>query len=298
MRVAANLRLLAGKLRLRAANLRPRAGKFRLLVGTLHLLAGNLRLPKCFLVSKKQYEQIQEWKQMEEETLAAEQRRASQAEHRAPRQDRPQLSAQRDRDHAPSDDVASGGAAALYPPGMRFYSGKKWMRGKGWGNWQQKRGGKARQEEPTIESATQKLREAKRQIEEVERKSKRARNEVYDLNDQIGFIPNNSPLFGNYQQKPPATKIWRKNNRGKSATFTHSHPDPQARRPTDAVQDDARGPRPTPPSASASLPCHHRMNPRDEDDDEDDNNNNGSAPSFAPPKRMSGTPRGRGRGKR
>ena len=97
MRVAANLRLLAGKLRLRAANLRPRAGKFRLLVGTLHLLAGNLRLPKCFLVSKKQYEQIQEWKQMEEETLAAEQRRASQAEHRAPRQDRPQHSAHRDR---------------------------------------------------------------------------------------------------------------------------------------------------------------------------------------------------------
>ena len=47
MRVAANLRLLAGKLRLRAANLRPRAGKLRLLVGILHLLAGNLRLPTC-----------------------------------------------------------------------------------------------------------------------------------------------------------------------------------------------------------------------------------------------------------
>ena len=250
------------------------------------------------LVSKEQYKQIQEWRRMEEETLAAEQHRPSQHDRRASGQNQPHHSGHRDRNHASSGDVASGGAASHHPKGIQPFSGKKWVKGKGWGKWQPK-GGSVDQEEVSIDSATRSVKQAKRHIEQVEQKCKRQKSEIYSLSDRIESIPTNSPLSGIYP-KPPTNKIWRKNNRGRSSTFSHSHPEPQARRPTDAVQDDARGPRPTPPSASHS----YRMNPREENN----NNNNGNGDdededdiyvrSGARPKYLPGNRRGRGRGKR
>ena len=237
---------------------------------------------------QKECAQIKKWRDMEAETLAEEQRTAYRRNHPstssqpAPPVPPPQSS-------IPSGDAALGDATLPHPqrgsfPGKKRGKGRNKWRGRGEQNFNNNHG------EISIESAAWSVRQAKRQIEQVEQKCKRQKSELYKVSDRIESIPTNSPLSGIYPN-PPANRIWRKNNKGRSSTFSHSYPDPQARRATDAVQDGARGPRPT---ASSS----HPPPPPDEliVDAEDDDLVEDDQPVKSVVRQISGTKRGRGRG--
>ena len=148
----------------------------------------------------------------------------------------PQPSSSRPLDPVAGDVVTD---AAIPPSSWEKFQREgaipKGSRSRGKKNRGKKDKKRKREEEPSVESVALDLRRSERELNEIERVVKKKREHVRQLNQQINDMPTSSPL-SNLYAKPPAFKIRRIDNRGKSSTLKTSPLDPDGKaRETDGV---------------------------------------------------------------